>query len=58
VYRAADTAKVFLIGRMFFEREAGFVHGLENLRGALEKEVAKFGRAIVGQEIHFAPSTF
>jgi hypothetical protein len=49
---------VFLIGRMLFEREAGFIHGLENLRGALEKEVAKFGRAIVGQEIHLAPSTF
>src|ERR1700691_6723824 len=58
VYRAADAAKVFLIGGMLFEREAGFIHGLENLRGTLEEEVAKFGRAIVGQEIHFVPSTF
>ena len=42
VYRASDAAQAFFIGRMLFERKAGIVHGLEDLRSALEKELAEF----------------
>ena len=40
------------------EREAGIVHGLENLCGTLEEEFAELGCAVVGQEIHCDPSIF
>ena len=38
--------------RTLFEREASLVHGLKDLRSTLEKEIAEFGSALVGEEGH------
>jgi hypothetical protein len=53
---AANAAKCFLIVRAVFEREAGFVHGLENFFGALEEKFAELGSALVVEKRHWAPS--
>ena len=37
---------------LLFERQAGFVHALENLLGALEEELAKLGGVFVGRKVH------
>ena len=54
---ATDTAEVFFVARMVFKRESGLIHGLENLRGALEEEIAEFRSTLVGEKGHWAPST-
>ena len=43
-------AKVLFVTRALFERQPGFVHGLENFRGALKEEIAEFGSALVGEK--------
>jgi hypothetical protein len=53
----ADAAKTFFVARAVFERESRLVHRLENLRGALEEEIAEFRRTLVGEKGHWAPST-
>jgi hypothetical protein len=52
VNRAPHASQAFLVAGAFFERKPGLVHGLENFRGALEKEVAKLGGALVGEKSH------
>ena len=52
MHGAANTAQTLGIARAPLERQAGFIHGLQNLRGALEEEVAKFVGAVVGQKAH------
>ncbi len=56
VHGAANVAKLFLVARLLFERETGFVHILENLLRALEKEVAKLRSVFVGRKAHCGPS--
>src|SRR5215469_11996275 len=57
VNRAAHATKIFLIAGAFFECQAGLIHGLENFRRALEKEIAELGGALVVEKSHGAPST-
>ena len=52
VHGAANAAKLLFVAGALFEREAGFVHGLENLLGALEEEIAEFGGVLVGEKGH------
>jgi hypothetical protein len=52
VDRAANTPEVFFVARTVFERETSFVHGLEDLRGTLEKEIAELRGALVGEKGH------
>jgi hypothetical protein len=40
------------VARVLFKRQAGFVHPLEDLPGALEEEIAEFGCALIGREFH------
>jgi hypothetical protein len=52
VHRTPDAAQTPGVARAAFERQTGFIHGLQNFGGALKEEVAKFVGAIVGQKCH------
>jgi len=50
MHGSTDAANEFLVGGTCFELQASIVDGLQQFRGALEEERAKFRSPILGQK--------